>query len=493
MMGKMNKIGTLLAGTALLLSSASAAGATEKVTKGSFWYIIDNITEVSDGAEAVIWVTLPPVWHGQEVTIGEIIPEPVAILEDPGTGNRIIEWRVQPEPRLIDPTGEPWQQFFHYDFEIREIPVRKHGPYAVTEAYDRNSEEYRRYTTQETGIQTKGRILDLAREIAGSEKDLYAIGRLFYGWITENMVFKPSGVTEWDALSIRDGREGDCDQFSTLFVALCRSVGIPARTVVNTWTWGGRHVFAEILLPGHGWVPADTALGQMLTAGRGGLSEDEVEETLSEREVPLGDAGWVYGNLFGNRMIISLGKNIKFHSPTLDQTIALQQMSPGGIEAHPAGFRLAGFNDDIVHGGYYVFGKSVTEEEAHVLAHQRLAKYFFKADVEDYVDDICRQATSQYAGGLLNWINLGKSYLHKGEYYKAEASFRRALRLGEARSRDNQGTIVWLHNYLGNCYDLLNQRELALGEYRKALALENDFRGAARYANRYLEKPFTKN
>ncbi len=474
---------------ALLCGMVSPAMA-ENPTVGSFWYVIDNITEIEADAEAIIWVTLPPVWQGQEVTLGAIEPSPVAILDDPASGNRIIEWRLRPEPRPVDPVGEPGQQYFHYEFELHQVDVHKHGPYRITGPYVRDSEEYRRYTAQEPGIQTDGRILDLAREIAGDEKDPYAIGRLFYGWLMANMTFRPNNETSWDALSIREAREGNCDQYSTLFVALCRSVGIPARTVVNTWLWGGRHVFAELLLPGHGWVPADPSLGQLMTSGRGGLTEEEIEATLSERGVPQGDAGWAYGNLFGNRMIIALGKNISFHSPTLDRKITLQTMSPGGIDAHPAGYRLQGYNRDVVHGGFYVFGQAMTEEEAHVLAHQRLAKHFFKADVQDFEEDVCRKSGSNFAGGVQNWINLGKSYMHKGEYYKAEAAFQRALLLGEAHTRENHALIVWVHNYLGNCYDLLNQREMAVEQYEKALTYDDDFRGATRYAKRYLAKPF---
>ena len=492
MMRVRNTISSVVAALGILLAGVSPVRATETPIKGSFWYIIDSITETSTDAEAVIWVTLPPVWHGQEVTLGAIEPTPVAILEDTGTGNRIIEWRLQPEARQIDPTGSPWQQYFHYDFELSQIEVRKHGPFVISEAYDRTSADYRRYTAPEPGIQTDGRILDLAREIAGTEKDPYTLGRMFYGWLMDNMVFKPNSATGWDAQAIREAGQGDCDQFSTLFVALCRSVGIPSRTVVNTWLWGGRHVFAELMLPGHGWVPADASLGQLLTAGRGGLSEAEVEATLTERAVPVGDAGWTYGNLFGNRMIISLGKNISFRSPTLDRTITLQTMMPGGIDARPAGYRLRGYNNDVVHGGFYVFDGEISEEAAHGLAHQRLAKFFFKADVEDFDEDVCRSAGSSYSGGVENWINLGKAYLHKGELYKAEAAFLRALRLDGAHDLENQVLIVWVHNYLGNCYDLLDQREMAEEQYRAALAYKDDFRGAVRYAERYLKEPFSR-
>ncbi len=485
----MRNIGTYLFVAFLLLLSTSGDANAGDATKASFWYIIDNITEVSDDAEALVWVTLPPVWHGQEITLGEITPKPVAILDDPETGNRIIEWRLQPDARENDPRSEVGQQFFHYEFEVREREVLKHGA-VVEKSYDRNDAMYKRYTKQEPGIQTGGLILDLAREIAGPEKEPYQVGRRFYGWIMENMEFRPNGAAQWDAMAIRESRSGNCDQFSTLFVALCRSVGIPARTVVNTYLWGGRHVFAEILLPDGGWLPVDPTLGQMLTAGRGGMTEAEVEATLTERKVPLGDAGWTYGNMFGNRVIISLGKNIRFHSPTLDREVVLQRMAPGGIEAHPAGFRLEGFNNDIVHGGFYVTGEDVDEERAHALAHQRLAKHFFKADLGQYVEDVCRQASSRYASGEENWINLGKSYLHKGEFYKAESAFLRALRLNETHTRENQGTIAWLHNYLGNCYDLLDQREMAIEQYEIAVALQNNFRGATDYAKRYLTKAY---
>lgn len=322
----MRKFGKYLLVVLALVVGTSAVAPAAESTKGSFWYIIDNITDVTEGAEAVIWVTLPPEWHGQEITLGDITPTPVAIIDDPQSGNRIIEWRLQPEPLVSDPMSEVSQQFFRYDFVVRELEVRKHG-IETGGSYDPTNGEYIRYTRQEPGIQIDGRILDLAREIAGNEKEPYAIGRMFYGWIMENLEFKPNGATEWDALSIRDGRQGNCDQFSTLFVALCRSVGIPARTVANTYLWGGRHVFAEIMVPDNGWVPVDPTLGQMMTAGRGGLSEAEVEAILTERKVPLGDAGWTYGNMFGNRMIISLGKNITFRSPTLEREITLQRMA----------------------------------------------------------------------------------------------------------------------------------------------------------------------
>jgi hypothetical protein len=49
-----------------------------------------------------------------------------------------------------------------------------------------------------------------------------------------------------------------------LFVALCRSIGIPARPVVGRWATSEAddwHCWAEFYLPGYGWVPVDPTMG----------------------------------------------------------------------------------------------------------------------------------------------------------------------------------------------------------------------------------------
>ena len=124
------------------------------------------------------------------------------------------------------------------------------------------------------------------------------------------------------------------------------------------------------------------------------------------------------------------------------------------------------------------------------LAHQRLAGAFFREGLFDMVEDGCRQSQEKYSDGIQTWINLGKVHMHKGDYYKAEAAFKRAM-LGVAIKRNEKAeALIWAHNYLGNCYDMLDHRQLAQQEYQKVIDQGDNYRGAVDYAKKYLERPF---
>lgn len=64
-------------------------------------------------------------------------------------------------------------------------------------------------------------------------------------------------------------RRGVCDEYASLFTALCRAVGIPSRVVAGYWVeediaenqWtdisSERHAWSEFYLPGEGWIPVE--------------------------------------------------------------------------------------------------------------------------------------------------------------------------------------------------------------------------------------------
>lgn len=84
---------------------------------------------------------------------------------------------------------------------------------------------------------------------------------------------------------LREG-EGTCVEYASLFVALNRAAGIPAR-IVNGFAHYSkvladtssssrlekqRHQWAEFYLPGQGWIPVDPTLGTATNSRFGSLS-----------------------------------------------------------------------------------------------------------------------------------------------------------------------------------------------------------------------------
>jgi len=460
---------------------------------GSFWYAVDNIKSVTADAQVLVWAAVPPQWHGQTVTVTNITPAPVAILDDEATGNRIIEWLVTPAPWEALPEIEPAQIFFHYDIELQEKTVRHEiDPAAVVPA-DPGSPLVERYTAAEMFIQTDGAVRDRALKIIGDQTNPYLQARAIYGWLVDNLQFAPGQTGSPDALTTLTARQGDCNQFSLLFTAMCRALGIPARTVTAAWTGGGMHVFAEFHLQGFGWIPVDISLAQILLPDGAGLSPAEVASYMAARNVPVDDRDWFFGNLCDQRLVTTVGNNLSFDSPTLGHQVMFARLAPAGVDAIPEACRIEGLNEDIVQGGFFVFGQEVTDEEqAHALTHQRLAKEFFRVELYEVVADGCRSTLELANDGVQPWINMGKVYMHKGEYYKAESAFKRAMQGVAVQRGEKLESLIWTHNYLGNCYDMLGHRDLALQEYDLVVEMANNYRGAVDYARKYIERPFDR-
>ena len=117
-------------------------------------------------------------------------------------------------------------------------------------------------------------IRDLASGLVADEDDLYHAVFNIAEWISENIEYDYDYLTALTSLTaetsqtaswVLENKIGVCDEISTLFISLCRSVGIPTRFVSGISytnvgdapeTWGP-HGWAEVYFPGTGWVPFD--------------------------------------------------------------------------------------------------------------------------------------------------------------------------------------------------------------------------------------------
>jgi Transglutaminase-like superfamily len=131
------------------------------------------------------------------------------------------------------------------------------------------SEEERIWYLRSTGMIE---VNDAVRELAGRVVDgaaapdeqakrlyLYIVAEYSYEWPPASR-----GSEE-----IRRTRCGDCGEYSHLYAALCRALGIPCRVIYGTWASGETeaHAWNEVHLPQRGWVVVDTSGDQLSVTG----------------------------------------------------------------------------------------------------------------------------------------------------------------------------------------------------------------------------------
>jgi hypothetical protein len=100
------------------------------------------------------------------------------------------------------------------------------------------------------------KIRSLAKEIGADKPKAWQKVEAIYDWVREKVQYK-EGKLRGAMAALQDGY-GDCEDISSLFIAICRAADIPARTV-----WVPGHCYPEFYLvddegKGH-WFPCQAA------------------------------------------------------------------------------------------------------------------------------------------------------------------------------------------------------------------------------------------
>lgn len=107
---------------------------------------------------------------------------------------------------------------------------------------------------------TSPKIKALAKQIGQDEEKAWNRVEAIYDWVRENVQYDQAYAEApvRGALAALATKKGDCEDMSSLFIAICRAAGIPARTV-----WVPGHCYPEFYLvdaegEGH-WFPCQAA------------------------------------------------------------------------------------------------------------------------------------------------------------------------------------------------------------------------------------------
>jgi len=114
---------------------------------------------------------------------------------------------------------------------------------------------------------TEDLVKSRAKEITAGEGNTYWIARKIFKWVINHLEYERVGGWDVAPTLIKRGT-GSCSEYAFLFIALCRASGLPARFEGGTAMRGDEasvdgvyHRWAEVYLPGYGWVPIDPSRG----------------------------------------------------------------------------------------------------------------------------------------------------------------------------------------------------------------------------------------
>ncbi len=135
-------------------------------------------------------------------------------------------------------------------------------------------------------------VLGQAFALAKDEDDLFIVVSKIAAWTKNNVEYNLSTLTaevSQPASWVLQQRYGVCDEITSLFIAMLRSLKIPARFISGlAFTnspqfpqgWGA-HGWAEVYFPGVGWVPFDPTFGELGWVDPGHI---KLKESLDPQE-----------------------------------------------------------------------------------------------------------------------------------------------------------------------------------------------------------------
>lgn len=116
-------------------------------------------------------------------------------------------------------------------------------------------------------------IRTLASEMAQGEDDLYRVVFKASKWVKDNVqtfIDSSTVYTSQKASWVLEHKKGVCDEKTSLFIGVLRSLGIPAKFIIGFVSKNNNdninfepHSWAEVYFPSAGWVPFDVAYNQL--------------------------------------------------------------------------------------------------------------------------------------------------------------------------------------------------------------------------------------
>ena len=210
--------------------------------------------------EAKLWIPYPVTDRHQKVgdikISGDFATSGVYTDSTYGTPILYAQWPANVKSRKLS-----------FSFSVERQEIRQTNLPTKEPAWNRA--DYAEYLKPTSLGPIDGEVKKLADSITKGKKTVLEKARAIYDWCCSNMYRDPNtvGCGKGDVCALLQKPGGKCTDISSVYIALCRAAGVPAREVfsvrlgkkavedITTY----QHCWAEFFLPGYGWVTADPA------------------------------------------------------------------------------------------------------------------------------------------------------------------------------------------------------------------------------------------
>jgi CBS domain-containing protein len=210
-----------------------------------------KLPRITDTAR--MWIPLPTSDKFQTVKTSSIkAPGKQQILQDNEHGNSVLFLTLGPRDS---------RKTIELSFQVQrfEKPV-----------YEAEDSAVEKYLAPEHLVPADERFRSIAEMVLKGKKGDLVRARALYDHVIDRMRYMKygSGWGKGDAIYACDARTGNCTDFHSYFIALCRAVGIPARFAIGAAIPSARddggvdgyHCWAEFYTEGR-WWPVDISEG----------------------------------------------------------------------------------------------------------------------------------------------------------------------------------------------------------------------------------------
>ena len=272
-----------------------------------------ELGDLPAGAKTVdVWIPIPLTDGRQTITL--LNKEELTsghFTKDKTFGNQLYYKRFD-----LSDSKMPTRVELIYDIEVHEaiVPAAKQ---LISTSAEVPAGEFEPYLRETTMIPIKGQIADLARTIKLPDGEPLRAGRAIYDHLVNTMVYNylAPGAGKGNAVWACDSKTGDCTDFHSVFIGVCRWRGIPADHVFGLplppespeGDAKHCHCWAQFWVKDVGWVPIDASRANKFPKDR-----EYYFGTLGSTWVTLACAmlSWNHRNK-GHRSTCSTGQSLR--------------------------------------------------------------------------------------------------------------------------------------------------------------------------------------